>query len=254
MKHMLFSLFRGSHFHRKAAAQKSRSPFQSSLLCLALFFVFSAFTPQAYGACGEEISATTQELVAEEQALQTTTQHVRSSREQLRMLDTDLQGLLTNPPESVDKTLARQLATLRNREIEPKRRTLENLRTQHEEARQQWERGHRLLSPQLVEAQMAFQAKTLSREDFCRVREAYHQALRLYLAGMQNYRQGMDLYARALDECAEQFFTPYIKGFTEPQQWEELIIQLKRGDFLHEILVPMTANAIRSVPPDTPPE
>jgi DNA anti-recombination protein RmuC len=200
MKYMLFSLFRGSHFRHKAAAQKSRSPFQFSHLCLALFLVFSPFTPQAYAACGEEISATTQELVAEEQALQTTEQHVRSSREQLRMLDTDLQGLLTNPPESFDKTLARQLAALRSREIEPKRRTLENLRTQHEEARQQWERGHRLLSPQLVEAQTAFQAKTLSREDFCRVREAYHQALRLYLAGMQNYRQGMNLYARALDE------------------------------------------------------
>jgi hypothetical protein len=219
-----------------------------------LLFVFSSLTPQAHATCGEEISTTTQELVAEEQALQLTEQRVRLSKTQIHTLDADLQDLLANPPASFDKALARQLAALRNKEIEPKRRTLENLRTQHEEARRQWERGHRLLSPQLAEAQMAFQAKTLSREDFCRIREAYHQALRLYLEGMQNYRQGMNLYARALDECAEQFFAPYIKGFTEPRRWEELIMQLQRGDFLHEILVPMTANAVRSVPPDAPPE
>jgi hypothetical protein len=71
---------------------------------------------------------------------------------------------------------------------------------------------------------------------------------------MQDYRRGMDLYARALDECADRFLTPSIKGFTDPRSWEELIVQLKRGDFLHDILVPMTVNAIRSVPPDAPPE
>ncbi|HXG22798.1 MAG TPA: hypothetical protein VNN62_27455 [Methylomirabilota bacterium] len=205
-------------------------------------------------ACGEAISATTQELIAEEQALHTTEQTVRSSRTRLQMLEAQLQDLLAQPPANYDQTLARKLAALRRMEVEPKRRTLENLRVQHEDSRKQWERGRRLLNPQLVEAQTAFQAKTMTHEEFCRVRETYQQALRLYLQGMQSYRQGMDLYARALNECADRFFTPYINGFTEPRQWEELIAQLQRGDFLHDILIPMTANAVRSVPPDAPPE
>ncbi len=138
--------------------------------------------------------------------------------------------------------------------MEPKRQTLENLRSQHEEARRQWERGHHLLYPQLAEAQAAFRAKTITDEEFCRVRETYQQALRLYLQGMQNYRRGLDLYARALNIYIDRFLTPYSKGFSDPQQWKDLIAQLNRHDFLHDILIPMTANAVRSIPPDVPPE
>jgi hypothetical protein len=172
----------------------------------------------------------------------------------MQMLDAELQDLLAQPPPGYDQSLARQLASLRRTEVEPKRQTLENLRAQHEESRRQWERGHQQLNPQLAEAKTAFQAKTLSRDDFCHVRETYQTALRLYLQGMQSYRKGMDLYARALNVYADQFLSPYLKGFTDPQQWVDLIAQLQQGNFLHDILVPMTTNAIRGVPPDAPPQ
>lgn len=194
----------------------------------------------------------TQALVTEEQTLHATVQTVRTSRERMQTVEAQLQDLRATPPETYDRMLAQQLTALRLTEIEPKRRTLENLRAQHEESRQQWERGHRLLSPQIVEAKNALQAKAITQDDFCRVRENYLQALRLYAQGMQSYRRGMELYARALDEYTDQFLTPSIRGFNEPQHWERLIAKLQQGDFLHNVLVPLTANAIRGVPPDAP--
>lgn len=234
--------------------------FLSSLSCRSAFIhafflcVTVGTAAVVHAACGEIISPTMQELVAEEHALQDTEQAVRTNRTRMQGLEAQLQDLLAHPPDAYNQDLARRVAALRRTEVEPKRRTLENLRVQHEESRQKWERGHRLLSPQLAEAQTAFQAKTMTREDFCRVRETYQQALKLYLQGMRNYRQGMNLYARALSEYADRFLTPYLAGFTDSRQWETLFTQLKRGDFLHDILVPMTANAIRSVPPGAPPE
>jgi hypothetical protein len=208
----------------------------------------------AHAACGENVYALTQEIILEEQALRATEQTVRASKTRLQMFDADLQALLANPPPTYDKTLARQLSALRRTEVEPKRRTLENLRAQHEESRRQWERGHQRLGPQLAEARTAYRAQTITSDEFCQVQETYAHALRLYIEGMRDYQRGMDFYARALDECVDRFLTPSIKGFTDPRYWEELIVQLERGDFLHDILVPMTGNAIRSVPPDAPPE
>jgi hypothetical protein len=86
------------------------------------------------------------------------------------------------------------------------------------------------------------------------VREAYLQALRLYQQGIQRYRAGMDFYARALDAYGGRFLVPYTRGFGDRQTWEALVWQLERGDFLQDLLVPMTANAIRSSPPDAPPQ
>ena len=63
-----------------------------------------------------------------------------------------------------------------------------------------------------------------------------------------------DLYAHALDVYVDRFLTPYSKGFSDPQQWKDLIAQLNRHDFLQEILILMTTNAVRGVPPDVPPE
>jgi exonuclease VII small subunit len=243
----------GQRRHKTTARQRVSvyAPAYWRMIFLLLYLGFSAWS---YAACGEEISATTQALIAEEQALRATEQTVRASRTRLQTSEVQLQDLLAQPPATYDQTLARKLAMLRRTEVEPKRRTLENLRVQHEESRKQWERGHRLLNPQLAKAQTAFQAKTITQAEFCRVRETYQQALRLYLQGMQSYRRGMDFYARALNECVDRFFTPYLNGFTDPRQWEALIAQLQGGDFLHDILVPMTANAIQSTPPDTPPE
>lgn len=235
----------------KSSKRETRPAFVYQLLFI-LFLCDHQTLSRA--ACGEEASALAQELVAEEQALRTTIQLVRSSKEHMQLREAELRDLLAQPPADYDQSLARQLAALRQTEIEPKRQTLENLRSQHEESRRQWERGHRQLRPQLAEAQTAFQAKTLSRDDFCRVRETYQSALRLYLQGMQSYRKGMDLYARALNIYTDQFLLPYSKGFTEPKQWVDLIAQLRKGNFLHDVLVPMMTSAIRSVPPDIPPE
>jgi hypothetical protein len=63
----------------------------------------------------------------------------------------------------------------------------------------------------------------------------------------------MDLYAQALVAYGARFLLPYTQGFTHQQLWAVLIQQLERGDFLHDFLVPLTANAIRSPPPETPP-
>ncbi len=224
------------------------------MLWVGIFWLGSGYSTPVHSACGEEVSVTTQELVSEEQALRQTEQTVRASRSRLQAVDADLRNLLAHPPADFDQALAQQLVILRRAEVEPKRQTLENLRSQHEEARRQWERGHHLLYPQLAEARAAVQAKTMTNEEYCRVRETYQQALRLYLQGMQSYRHGLDLYARALDLYVDQFLTPYIKGFTDQQQWQKLLAQLTQHNFLHEILVPMTANAVRSAPPDIPPE
>ena len=136
-------------------------------------------------------------------------------------------------PEAQD--LARRLVELRRTEVEPKREMLERLRARHEETRRQWERGHELLYSQLVEARAALQAKTISQEEYCRVREAYMQALRLYQQGIQRYRAGMDFYARALDAYGERFLVPYTQGFSDRQRWEALIRQLEQGDLSRRI-------------------
>lgn len=210
--------------------------------------------PSAHAACGENVLAMTQATVSEEQALRATEQTVHSSTTKFQAFNAQLQALLADPPPTYNKDLARQLALLRRTEADPKRRTLENLRAQHEEARRQWERGHQRLGPQLAEARLAYRAQTITDDEFCRVQETYARALQLYLQGMQDYRRGMNLYARALDEYVQRFLIPYITGFTNPQDWEELIARLEQGDFLQDILVPMTVNAIRGVPPDAPPE
>jgi hypothetical protein len=92
----------------------------------------------------------------------------------------------------------------------------------------------------------------MPQEGYCRIRESYLQALQLYLQGMQTYRTGMEFYTKALDAYGERFLGPYARGFSDRRQWQTLVRQLERGDFLEDILVPMTANAVRSRPPDIP--
>src|SRR5215475_10684917 len=227
---------------------------RSFLFWLLVPIFFLSFLAPAQSACGEATQETLRALSAAEQALRATGQAVQSSRTRMQQADAALREVLAHPPADYDQTLARQVATLRYTEVEPKRQTLEHLRGQHEEARRQWERGHQMLGPQLAEAQAAFQSQTMPQEEYCQIREAYLQALHLYLQGMQRYRTGMDLYARALAAYTDQLLIPYMQGFTDRQQWEILISQLQKRDFLHEFLLPLTANAIRIMPPDSPPE
>ena len=207
-----------------------------------------------YAACGEELEQLRQELAAEEQGVHTTEQAVRTAKAEFLSYDTALRETMANPPAGYDQDLARRLVELRRTEVEPKRAMLERLRAQHEEGRKQWERGHQLLYSQFVQARAALQEQRIAQDEYCRVREAYVQALRLYRDGMHGYRTGMDFYAKALMAYAERFLIPYARGFGDRAQWETLVRQLERGDFLQDLLVPMTASAVRSTPPDTPPE
>lgn len=204
-------------------------------------------------ACGEGTEAVRQELAAEEQTVRTTEQTVRAAKTEFQSRDTTLRETMSTPPPGYDQALARRLVELRRSEVEPKRAMLERLRAQHEEGRQQWEQGHQLLLSQLTEARAAFQEQRITQDEFCRVREAYLQALRLYRDGMQGYCTGMDSYAKALAAYGERFLIPYSQGFGDRQQWVTLIQHLERGDFLQDLLVPMTASAVRSSPPDMPP-
>lgn len=217
-------------------------------------FWYGAFPVRVLAACGEALEEVRRDLTAEEQGIRTTEQMVRSAVATMRVRDGALRKAMTNPPADYDQALARRLVELRRSEIEPKRQTLEQLRAQHEESRRQWERGHRLIYAQLTEARAAYQSQAMSQEEYCRVREAYLQALRLYLQGIQTYRTGMEFYAKALDAYGERFLEPYAQGFRDRRQWQTLVRQLERGDFLQDILVPMTANAVRSRPPAIPPE
>jgi hypothetical protein len=207
----------------------------------------------AHAACGEALAETRQALIAEEAAFRTTQQIVRAARAEMLSRESILRDTLANPPADYAQDLARQLSQLRRTEVQPKLQTLEHLRSQHEEARQHWERGHQLLHAQMSEARVAVQTNTLSADDFCGVQERYVQALQLYQQGMQRYRVGMELYAKTLHAYSEHVLLPYIRGFTDQQQWELLIQELEQGDFLHNFLVPLTANAVRTRPPAIPP-
>jgi exonuclease VII small subunit len=208
---------------------------------------------KAQAVCGEGLAETRQALVAEEAAFRSTEQVVRAARALMLSREADLRETLATPPSEYPEDVARRLNNLHRTEVALKLQMLDRLRARHEEARQQWERGHHLLHLQMAEARTAAQSDLLSQAEYCGVQERYVQALRLYQQGMQHYRTGMELYAKALDAYGVRFLIPYLRGFTDPQQWDTLITDLERGDFLQDFLVPLTVNAVRVSPPDAPP-
>ena len=217
------------------------------LLCLA-----RARGVQA--ACGETLAETHRTVAAEAQALHRTEQTVRAAQAERLSRETALRAaLLAHRPRDYPRELVQRVDALRRTEVERKLDMLEWLRAQHEESRRHWEHGYQLLPAQLAAARVAFQAQTLSADDYCGVQERYRQALQLYRQGMQRYRTGMDLYAQALDAYGTRFLLLYTQGFSHQQLWAVLIQQLERGDFLHDVLVPLAANAVRSPPPAVSP-
>ena len=218
----------------------------AGLLCLAHVRAVQA-------ACGEALADTHRAVIAEAQALDGTEQTLHATQAEMLSREAALRETLVHPPADYPPALAQRLAALRRTEVEIKLRMLEWLRTQHEESRWHWERGHQLLHPQVVDTRAAFQAQTLSVDRYCGVQERYRHALQLYRQGMQRYRTGMDLYTQALVAYGARFLFPYIQGFSHQQTWEVLIQQLERGDFLQDLLVPLAVNAIRASPPETPP-
>lgn len=217
------------------------------LLCLAR-------TRGVQAACGEALAETHRAAAAETQALHMTEQTVRAAQAERRSREAALrEALLAHRPRDYPREIVQRVDALRHTEVELKIEMLEWLRAQHEEARRHWEHGYQLLNAQLADARAAFQTQALSADDYCNVRERYRQALQLYRQGMQRYRTGMDLYAQALGAYGARFLLLYTQGFTHQQLWTVLIQQLEQGDFLHDFLVPLTANAIRSSPPAVPP-
>jgi len=224
-----------------------------SRIVISLCALFFSLPTLLYASCGEGVEVVREQLAAEEQGVRAVEQRVRAAKAEFLSRDTALREAMTNPPADYDRDLARRLVALRRSEVEPKREMLERLRSQHEEGRREWERGRQLLQTQLTEARAALETQTIDQQEYCRVREAYLQALSMYRDGMQGYRTGMDFYARALAAYGERFLIPYSRGFSDRQQWVVLIQQLDRGDFLQDLLVPMTANAVRISPPTAPP-
>ncbi len=205
-------------------------------------------------ACGETLADTYRAVAAEAQALHVTEQTVHAVQVEMLSREAALrEALLAHRPRDYPRELVQRVDALRRTEVELKLDMLEWLRAQHEESRRHWEHGYQLLHPQLAAAHAALQAQTLSADDYCGVRERYRQALQMYQQGMQQYRTGMDLYAQALGAYGTRFLLLYTQGFTHQQLWAVLIQQLEQGDFLHDILVPLTVNAIRSPPPTVPP-
>ena len=241
------------------STQRDQTPLLSSILgaglrwtLLGLLCLAPARDVQA--ACGEALAETHRAVAAEAQALHVTEQTVRTAQAEMLSREAALRAALLAPrPRDYPRELVQRVDALRRMEVEHKLDMLEWLRTQHEEARRHWERGHQLLHPQLAAARAAFQAQTLSADDYCGVQERYRQALQLYRQGMQRYRTGMDLYAQALDAYGARFLLLYTQGFAHQQLWGDLIGHLEQGDFLHDVLLPLMANAIRSLPPAVPP-
>jgi len=226
---------------------------RKSRIILSLCFLLIFLPTLPYASCGEEVETVREQLAVEERGVRAVEQRVRAAKAEFLSRDTALREAMTNPPADYDRDLARRLVALRLSEVEPKREMLERLRSQHEEGRREWERGRQLLQTQLTGARAALETQTIDQQEYCRVREAYLQALLMYRDGMQGYRTGMDFYARALAAYGERFLIPYSRGFSDRQHWVVLIQQLDRGDFLQDLLVPMTANAVRSSPPTAPP-
>lgn len=218
---------------------------------LGVFCLVCARSVQA--ACGEALAETRRAVAAEAQVLHVTEQTVDAAKVEMLSREAALREvLLAHRPRDYPRELVPRLDALRRAEVERKLDMLDWLRAQHADSRRHWEHGYRLLNAQLATARAAFQARTLSADRYCGVQKRYQQALQLYQQGMQRYRIGMDLYAQALDAYGTRFLLLYSQGFSHQQLWEGLIWQLEQGNFLHDVLIPLTANAIYSSPPAVP--
>ena len=138
--------------------------------------------------------------------------------------------------------------------MRPKRDLLTRLRDQHAATRRQWEDGIRLAHKQFREAEDTYRKRMLTEKEYCQAREVYIEALSRYRGGLEQYRTGLALYSDALNAYREQFVVPCIRGYTNPALWQALVTRFERDDFLQELLNALTANAIRSLPPELPPD
>ena len=223
------------------------------LVCCA-FLVCLSSAGVTFAACGERLAAVERSVGFLVLGLRTDQGTVREAESKTQGQEAIYQNLRLHPPEDYDQALARQIGKIRRTIVRPKRTLLVQLREQHAAARRQWEQGMRLAHEQFLEAEEAHWKRTLTEEEYCRAREAYAEVLARYQGGLEQYRTGLTLYATALNAYREQFVVPCIRGYTEPALWQALITRFEQDDFLQELLNSLTASAIRSRPPEMPPD
>ena len=209
--------------------------------------------PVAGAACGERLEEVEQTVGFVLYGLRTVKEAVRTAESKTRSQEAVLLELRIHPPEEHDQKLARQVGKIRREIVQPKHTLLTQLRAQHDNARQQWERGIRRVQEQFLDAKGAYQEKTLTQGAYCHAREVYVQALDLYRSGVEQHKTGLALYVEGLNAYREQFVVPCIRGYDNPLLWYALIERFEQEDFLQEFLSPLTASAIQSAPPDIPP-
>ncbi len=206
-----------------------------------------------FAACGEHLKEVERSVGFLLHGLRTTQGTVREAESKTQGQEAIYQNLRLHPPEEYDQALARQIGKIRRTIVRPKRTLLVQLREQHAAARRQWEQDIRLAHEQFLEAKAAYRKRLIPQGAYCQAREVYAEALSRYRGGLEQYRTGLLLYTDALNAYREQFVVPCIRGYTDPALWQALITRFEQDDFLQELLNSLTANAIRSLPPETPP-
>lgn len=222
-------------------------------VCCALL-VWLSSVGVTFAACGEHLKEVERSVGLIVLGLRTDQGTVRETESKTQGQEAIYQNLRLHPPEEYDLALARQIGKIRRTIVRPKRTLLTQLREQHAATRRQWEQDIRLAHKQFREAEEAHRKRMLTEEEYCQTREVYIEALSRYRGGLEQYRTGLALYADALNAYREQFVVPCIRGYTEPALWQALITRFERDDFLQELLNALTANAIRSLPPELPPD
>lgn len=222
-------------------------------VCCALL-VWLSSVGVTFAACGEHLKEVERSVGLIVLGLRTDQGTVRETESKTQGQEAIYQNLRLHPPEEYDLALARQIGKIRRTIVRPKRTLLTQLREQHAATRRQWEQDIRLAHKQFREAEEAHRKRMLTEEEYCQTREVYIEALSRYRGGLEQYRTGLALYADALNAYREQFVVPCIRGYTEPALWQALITRFEQDDFLQELLNALTANAIRSLPPETPPD
>lgn len=222
-------------------------------VCCA-FLVCLSSAGVTFAACGERLAAVERSVGLLVLELRTDQGTVREAESKTQGQEAIYQNLRLHPPEDYDQALARQIGKIRRTVVRPKRTLLTQLREQHAAARRQREREMRLAHEQFLEAEEARRKRLLTEGAYCQAREVYAEALSRYRGGLEQYRTGLTLYADALNAYREQFVVPCIRGYTEPALWQALVTRFEQEDFLQELLNSLTANAIRSLPPEMPPD
>ncbi len=223
-----------------------------SVCCACIVWLSSVGV--TFAACGDHLKEVERSVGLLLHGLRTTQGTAREAESKTQGQEAIYQNLRLHPPEEYDLALARQIGKIRRTIVRPKRALLVQLKEQHAAARRQWEQEIRLAHERFLEAGAAYRKRLIPQGVYCQAREVYAEALSRYRGGLEQYRTGLTLYTDALNAYREQFVVPCIRGYTEPALWQAIITRFEQDDFLQELLNALTANAIRHLPPETPPD